>query len=878
MDPRKIRRLQEGMSEARNRQIFDVCVGRGLVRGSAPESPEEIARLISETLTPEDLRRINEEIDSATIPTRRLPPVMPADAAEAAQDPSRCVSHYIRVKLLGSGGMGEVWKAWDRSLQRWVALKLLKSDRAEERARFAREAKMAGGLSHPHIAQVYEAKEEYIAMQYVDGPSLAGRRPEAAEAVEIVRQAAHAIHYAHERGVLHRDLKPGNIVLAAGDRPHGYVLDFGLARPMDAASTLSTSGMILGTPSYMPPEQATGDLRRIDRRSDVYSLGATLYEALTGRPPFTGVNPYQILKRIETKEPVAPRKLDPRIDGDLETIVLKCLEKEPERRYATARELAEDLERYQRHESILAAPPGPADRLRRLFRRHPGTAAALAGAALLAVLAAWMAVRWSRESRLAEALERVSASYSSLVLRIRTGALTAEAQGLPLRELEAECNRIVASAPRDPRPRRARASARLLLGDLEGAEEDARAALELDPGHGRTVLLRATLYLRRSQRESPAETAAVNFGASGARIRFLPASSASVWLDRARADLAQAMRLGVSGSEAKMAEAMILFIEGKFDRSLDHLGEALRGDLYWPEGFYFRGVCAQRLGRIDEAIENLTRAAEQGARLPAVYVRRAMAHAQRGRWAEAIEDCSAALRLDPGAVEPLFNRASYLAAAERWDEVEADLARLPRTADALSLRAYLYRRRGRLDEALDALKQAVELDPRCALARAGLGNTLLEMGRPAEALREFDEALELWPEQPETLSNRAIARARTGDSIGARRDYDASLRLETGAAATWLNRGILRYGQKDYRGSMEDAAAAIERDPVLAEAWALRGDSRLKVIDSESRTAVEELRYGIKDLERAIQLKPALQAQVGQLLKLAQEQLSSFEE
>ncbi len=249
---------------------------------------------------------------------------LPADAREAEANGANVFGKYVRTAKLGAGAMGEVWKAWDRELGRFIALKFLKHDDPGELARFRREAQTAGKLTHPNIAATYEVGEaqgrHFIAMQLVEGQTLETvPRDGVKRLVEIVRQAALAVDYAHGQEVIHRDLKPGNIMVTPAG--HAYVMDFGLARSAQVGSSLSISGAIIGTPSFMSPEQAEG--RRVDRRCDVYSLGATLYALLCDTPPFAGESLLETLRKVAHDEPVRPRRLNARIPNDLETIVLK---------------------------------------------------------------------------------------------------------------------------------------------------------------------------------------------------------------------------------------------------------------------------------------------------------------------------------------------------------------------------------------------------------------------------------------------------------------------------------------------------------------------------------------------------------------------------
>src|SRR5207302_11356915 len=275
---------------------------------------------------------------------------------------------YELLEEIGRGAMGVVYKAWDPRLKRFAALKvLLRGEHASaaELSRFRSEAQAAAGLSHRNIVPVYQVSEAdgraYFCMKYVEGVTLAAKAREGPlpprEAARLVALISRAVDHAHRHGILHRDLKPSNVLIDADDQP--VVTDFGLAKRTHAepgASTgdLTAPGVIVGTPSYMAPEQAAGDTRAVGPASDVYSLGAILYEMLTGRPPFQAASAVDVLLLVRSEEAVRPRRLNPRIDSDLELICLKCLEKRPEYRYATAAALADDLDAYLRSEPVSA--------------------------------------------------------------------------------------------------------------------------------------------------------------------------------------------------------------------------------------------------------------------------------------------------------------------------------------------------------------------------------------------------------------------------------------------------------------------------------------------------------------------------------------------
>jgi serine/threonine-protein kinase len=293
------------------------------------------------------------------------------------------LSGYEVLGVLGKGGMGIVYKARQRGLGRAVAVKMILAGAhagARVRGRFRREAEAVARLQHPGIIQIFEIGEHegqpFLSLELVEGGGLDRRLreapPSAREAAEMVRRLAEAVAYAHRHGVVHRDLKPANVLLTADGTPK--ISDFGLAKYLEEEGGQTQDGAVLGTPGYMAPEQAQGRVGEIGPAVDVWALGAILYELLTGRPPFKGSTVWDTLQMVRTTEPVAPRQIRSRVPRDLETMCLKCLEKEPRKRYATADDLAEDLRLFLAGQPIRARPVGAAGQLWRWCRRNPGVA------------------------------------------------------------------------------------------------------------------------------------------------------------------------------------------------------------------------------------------------------------------------------------------------------------------------------------------------------------------------------------------------------------------------------------------------------------------------------------------------------------------------
>ena len=353
------------------------------------------------------------------------------EEAETVEESLSVLGDCVLLAEIGRGGMGVVYRARQRSLGRMVAVKVLASGQfasPDDLRRFHAEAKAAASLRHPGIVPVYSVGEDggqhYFVMELVDGTDLEGLVREQAlpvgRAVELLRDVAGAVEHAHAAGVLHRDLKPSNILIDHQQQPR--VTDFGLARRIDAASSLTGTGQILGTPGYMPPEQAAGHCTEWNPASDVYGLGAVLYCVLTGRPPYRGGSVLETLQQVLEQDPVPPRQVEPGIPRDLETVCLKCLDRSPGRRYQTARELADELERILAGQPVLARPTPAWERLWRTARRHAALTALIVVSLVAVVVVLTTTLRYN--ARLKSSLAETAQQQR----RAETGELTARKQ------------------------------------------------------------------------------------------------------------------------------------------------------------------------------------------------------------------------------------------------------------------------------------------------------------------------------------------------------------------------------------------------------------------------------------------------------------------
>ncbi len=426
--------------------------------------------------------------------------------------PSLNAAGFEVLEVLGRGGMGVVYKARQKSLNRVVAVKMLLAGGQADRdtvARFKTEAEAVARLQHPNIVQIHEVGEgdgqRYFCLEFVDGGSLAdlldGTPATPGRAAELVEVVARAVQYAHERGVLHRDLKPANILLASGGReppersdasgvgpPLAFftpkLTDFGLARFLDRSERTTKTGGTVGTPSYMAPEQATGGA--VGPWTDVYALGAVLYEMLTGRPPFKAETPLETVLQVVGEEPVTIRRLQPKVPRDLETVCLKCLEKEPKKRYASAAELADDLRRFLDGEPVRGRPVPAWERGARWARRRPAVAALIASTAAAVVLGlAGVTLLWQR----AELRQREAESARA------QAAANADAERLAREEADAARQAEAAARAKEETARKQTEEALAAARQANVAVTEARRGEAEKRGQAEAALERAENYL-----------------------------------------------------------------------------------------------------------------------------------------------------------------------------------------------------------------------------------------------------------------------------------------------------------------------------------------------------------------------------------------------
>ncbi|MCP3919735.1 MAG: serine/threonine protein kinase [bacterium] len=732
-------------------------------------------------------------------------------AAPLRTDPDAGAVDTDRYELgaeLGRGGMGVVYEAYDRDLERKVALKILSgaANLSEEaRARFVREARAAARLTHPGIAAVYDATSECIAMQRVQGKSFAELDfDDPRELVPLVRDAALAVHYAHTEGIVHRDLKPANLMVESGDRPHVYVMDFGLAKEVAVDSSLSVSGSIVGTPAYMPPEQASGQGGAVGPASDVYGLGATLYQCLAGRPPFGDDELYPLLRRIVEAEPAPLRDVAPRVDTDLATIVHKCLAKDPQQRYASALALASDLERWLSGEPVEARPPSLAYRLRRFVSRRQGAVVAGLGAAVLATLVALPFLIQARADRRAAedkraVVEQVFALSEEVQRALDDARATRSSGGLHGRQtydiLQTAIERCRAFLDTTEA-----GHAYHFLGELlhaQGQLEEALRALDacdaLQPQRPRLARSRGLVLAELFRGLVPVLGEEVPAELEGCRARGAADLRSSLVDDE-----------GLVSADSLYARAMLRWLEGDERGAILVLREVIELDLGHRDAHLSLSRLYLLTGEDGLGFRHSLIASDLLRGFHPAYIATALVRVSSGE------------KLDlGGAVLPL----------EGMDEVLIDYGPLLQMEPGM---ASAYGMRG-------------QADARRALRAVAARNLPAARETLEFAIAEFDAAWTIRPEQPAALVNRAVCRAQLErvlvelDEVtlaattrqAALADYDTALELDETLEAAYFDRalllarsaGILRMAMRPAEAqralvrARNDARVALERAP-----------------------------------------------------------------
>jgi eukaryotic-like serine/threonine-protein kinase len=684
----------------------------------------------------------------------RLPPPRYPRPAKMLGD----FGDYELLEEIGRGGQGVVYRARQKSLNRTVALKVIGLGQWATEAhlkRFRLEAEAAARLDHPCIVPIHEVGERdgycYFSMNFIEGGQLdevVRHEPlPIRRAVEFIAKLARAVHYAHEHGILHRDIKPGNILLDQKGEPH--LTDFGLARLVETDSTVTRTKEVLGTPSYISPEQAVGETRKLTSATDVYGLGAVLYQLLTGHPPFAGGTTYETIRLLLDIEPRPPRLLNPRIDLDLSTICLKCLEKDPRRRYSSALALAEDLEHWLKHEPIRAKRSGFCTHARKWVRRKPAIAALIASSVALAGVMGWNF--WKSE------LFRAAPEKSIAVLPfqnlspdpandyfadgIEEGILTRLAGIADLKVISRTSTQRYESKPRNlAQIAKQLGVVNVLEGSVQKAADQVRVNVQLINAQTDTHLW-ADSYDRKLTDVFLVET-----------------DIAKTIADSLKAKLTRSERQAIAVRPTANPEAYELYLKGRFlwnkrtgadlRKAIDYFNHAIAKDPNYALAYAGLADCYDLLHEYSDLSPKESYPKAKAAAIKALELDDTLGEAHTS------------------LAYSLINYDWDLRSAER--EYQRAIQLNPNYATAHQWYAECLSMSGRHIEAIDEIKRAQQLDPLSLIINQGVGGKYLYARRYDEAMAQFHRTLELYPDFPPTHQ-------RLGWCYAQKRMYDEAI-------------------------------------------------------------------------------------------------------
>jgi serine/threonine protein kinase/Tfp pilus assembly protein PilF len=663
---------------------------------------------------------------------------------------------YELLEVVGRGGQGVVYRAHQKSLNRTVALKVISLGQWASEAhlkRFRREAEAAASLDHPSIVPIYEVGERdgscYFSMKFVEGGQLdevVRRKPiSIRQAAQLIAKVARTVHYAHEHGIVHRDIKPGNILVDAKGEP--LLTDFGLARLVEAESTVTRTMEVMGTPSYMAPEQAVGNNAQLTSATDVYGLGAVLYQLLTDHPPFAGGTTFETIKLVLDTEPQQPRLWNPKIDRELSTICLKCLEKEPKRRYASALALAEDLEHWLRHEPIQAKRSGFFTHARKWVRRNPTSALLVTSLIALAAAIGWNVWKSELIGRPATKgiavlpFENLSQDPDNAYFAdgIQEEILTRLASIADLKVISRTSTQRYESKPRSlTEIAKQLGVANILEGSVQKAGDQVRVNVQLVNAQTDSHLWADTFDRKLTDIFSVESEIAKGIAASlqakltGREEQALavkPTTNPEAY-DAYLRGLAYTVKTLPTSANALSAQK--------------YLREAVRLDpkfaLSWALLSY-----VDALGYMTQSLQ------------PTVALRE-----------EARQAAETALTLQPNLGEAVLAKGSYYYfclkdydTAVRYFEQARQL--LPNSSRIPESLAYIARRRGQWDRSESYFNEAEKLDPRNVYLLTQHANTYIYLRRFHEAVRKLEQVLDITPDDVDALTLKAAIAQAEGD-------------------------------------------------------------------------------------------------------------------
>jgi tetratricopeptide (TPR) repeat protein/predicted Ser/Thr protein kinase len=747
----------------------------------------------------------------------------------------RKIGHYTLISKLGEGGGGTVWKAWDIQLCRWVALKEPRGHQQVARERFVREARAAAKLKHPNLVEVYEvtfdAAQDFMVMEYIDGKSLDQLKLSARDGASLIAEIADAVDYMHASGVLHRDLKPQNIIVDA--KGVGHLGDFGIAKVFGNAP-LTLEGAPIGTPQYMAPEQVDGKSGSLGPRTDVYGLGATLYFLLVGHAPYPADSSLEaMLNTLRSKDAPSPRTLNPEVPPELDVIVRRAMARIPTERYSTAAEFRDDLQRYLRGESIVARPDGLLRKALRWSRRNGRLVAAVALAAFASASAVGFytlrkhAALRGRQDEYEAASERADRLWQKATGLIRAGHPSRDALLGTLEQALAHYQAAAAASPGKPYPWLMKGRCRMLLGRRSEAEADWTEALRLNAAYGPALFERGKsslgIYMRLGLQRRP--------GRSGPGPAAEPPDPESDVIKALREkgiqDLAAARGTNdLDKPSVNYLEGMLELGRGRYDRAVDAFGVYVAEYPWDADAMTYLGAAHYHLGKFEEARASWARALELQ---PSASRHKLMGDVLfcLQRYPDAIDHYSRALALDPGDSAAQCNRGlahhALKDAPAALEDFNRALALNPKFARAYNCRGIAWFERRDFDRALEDFERAADCNEFYAEAHNNLGNTHVRRQEIEEGIREYGIALEIHPNYAEAHFNRGIAQLLKGDLDAAIRDFERSCAINPQDPESYYQLALAERAKGDAAKSVKDLSRAIE---LGATGWTKRAQAQ----------------------------------------------------
>ena len=719
---------------------------------------------------------------------------------------------YVIEKKLGQGGMGTVYLAYDPSLDIRVALKVTTSDDKAAIERFHREAQAVAKLKHPNIVQVFETgvvgKMHYFTMEYIEGSALdkmvkSKERPGVREVTKIIQAIASALHYAHTKNLVHRDIKPANILIDKAGKP--YLTDFGVAKQLSGLDrTLTVTGATVGTPNYMSPEQAQGKKEFIDHRSDIFSLGATYYHALTGRMPFDGKEMYEIFSKVINEDPTAPTTIVKTIPKDLETICLKCMEKDQDNRYQTAMEMAMDMERYFNGQPIHAQRAPYLTRVWNKIKRRKAASFAVASSILIIIIIIIIG-KWISSTSASRELDEYRQKGYTLygqtkyedALKLCEQALKKFPDDKGLEQLLKQCQTAIKENDADYKA--AQAAAKRREDEVKAAQNQARLLTEKTKAHEEQAKLRALAKIqldKAAKAIDPDERIRLAMEAIKIDQAYGEAYQLMAYayedkndFDSAIDNFNKAIELAPNLASSYYRRAWITaHITGKADAAIPDLEKVIK---YEPESF--SGIMAKgdlsaiqagmetNISKYDEAIKNYTKAIKLSPDNNWAYINRGLVYGKKNEWTNAITDFNDALKINPVCGYAYTCRGAVYYGNSELDKSVADFNQAiklnPRDAGAFNGRANAYYGKDWLDKAIADYNETIKLNPNAADAYQGRGNAYYDKSVLDKAIADYNEAIKLNPTDAESYFNRSVVYSKSGNLALAVTDGETFIRM-----------------------------------------------------------------------------------------------------